>query len=88
MDLFVVPKVLFRLLYGLLILRHSRREILWLGVGGMHSVRAIEQVIGLENYGKTLTVITCPSMQEGNYREDDDDDEEALAERWTPRFHR
>jgi hypothetical protein len=31
MDLFVVP-TLFRLLYGLLILRHGRRQILWLGV--------------------------------------------------------
>jgi transposase InsO family protein len=32
MDLFVVPTVSFRLLYGLLILQHSRREILWLAV--------------------------------------------------------
>ncbi len=31
MDLFVVPKISFRLLYGLLILRHDRRQILWLG---------------------------------------------------------
>jgi transposase InsO family protein len=30
-DLFVVPTVSFRLLYGLLILRHDRRQILWLG---------------------------------------------------------
>jgi hypothetical protein len=32
MDLFVVPTVSFRLLYGLLIVRPDRREILWLGV--------------------------------------------------------
>ena len=32
MDLFVVPTISFRLLYGFLILRHSRREILWLNV--------------------------------------------------------
>jgi hypothetical protein len=31
MDLFVVPTISFQLLYGLLILRHGRREILWLG---------------------------------------------------------
>src|SRR6187399_1352975 len=31
-DLFVVPTISFRLLYGLLILRHDRRRILWLGV--------------------------------------------------------
>ena len=32
MDLFVVSTISFRLLYGLLIMRHSRRELLWLGV--------------------------------------------------------
>ena len=31
-DLFVVPTLSFRLLYGLLILWHGRRQILWLGV--------------------------------------------------------
>jgi Integrase core domain len=31
-DLFVVPTVSFRLLYGLLIMGHVRRQILWLGV--------------------------------------------------------
>ena len=34
MDLFVVPTMSFRLLFGLLILRHDRREIVWLGVTG------------------------------------------------------
>src|SRR5271155_2083256 len=32
MVLFVVPTISFRLLYGLLILQHGRRQILWLGV--------------------------------------------------------
>ena len=32
MDLFVNPTISFRLLYGFLILRHSRREVLRLGV--------------------------------------------------------
>jgi hypothetical protein len=32
MDVFVVPTVSFRLLYGLLIMAHGRRQILWLGV--------------------------------------------------------
>ena len=31
MDLFVVPTVSFRLLYGFLIMGHARRRILWLG---------------------------------------------------------
>ena len=32
MDLLVVPTVSFRLLYGMLIIGHGRRQILWLGV--------------------------------------------------------
>jgi hypothetical protein len=32
MDLFVVPTISFQLLYGLLILRHDRRCVLWMGV--------------------------------------------------------
>ena len=32
MDLFVVPTISFRLLYGLLIMCDGRRQILWLGV--------------------------------------------------------
>src|SRR5437870_3861591 len=32
MDLFVFPTISFRLLYGVLILQHDRRQILWLGV--------------------------------------------------------
>ena len=32
MDLFVVPTISFRLLYGLLIVGHGRRQILWFGV--------------------------------------------------------
>jgi hypothetical protein len=31
-DMFVVPTISFRLLYGFLVLRHARRELLWLGV--------------------------------------------------------
>jgi hypothetical protein len=30
--MFVVPTISFRLLYGLLVLRHSRRQLVWLGV--------------------------------------------------------
>jgi len=32
MDLFVVPTISFRLLYGLLIMGHGRRHILWFGI--------------------------------------------------------
>src|SRR3989442_11015293 len=32
MALYLVPTISFRLLYGFLILQHSRRELLWLAV--------------------------------------------------------
>src|SRR5215471_14647153 len=32
MDLFLVPTISFRMLYGLLILQHGRRQLLWVGV--------------------------------------------------------
>jgi hypothetical protein len=35
--MFVVPTISFRLLYGLLILRQSRRELLWREDGRKHS---------------------------------------------------
>ena len=58
----------------------------WLG--GTVQFARLEQVVGLGNYGKTLTVITCPSVQDETYGEDDGEDEEDLAARWTPRFHK
>ncbi len=58
----------------------------WLG--GSRSVRGTEEVIGLGGYGKTLTVLTCPSLIDETYQEDDGDDEEDLIDRWTPRFRR
>jgi hypothetical protein len=44
MDLFVVPTISFRLLYGLLIVGHGRREILWFGVTAPHSERWIHSL--------------------------------------------
>jgi IrrE N-terminal-like domain len=58
----------------------------WLG--GSRSVKATEQVVGLGSYGKTLTVLACPSLQDETYHEDDGDDDGDLVERWTPRFRR
>src|SRR5262249_55194309 len=43
MDMFVVPTVSFRLLYGLLILQHARRELLWLGVTAHPSAQWVAQ---------------------------------------------
>jgi Zn-dependent peptidase ImmA (M78 family) len=58
----------------------------WLG--GVRSVKALEEVIGLGSYGKTLTVLTCPSIQDRIDEEEDNDDEDSLIEQWTPRFRR
>jgi hypothetical protein len=58
----------------------------WLGC--RKSVPATEEVIGLGGYGKTMTVLTCPSLVDETYQDDDEDEESALEERWTPRFRR
>src|SRR3979490_1133907 len=50
MDLFLVPTISFRLLYGFLILRHSRHELLWLGVTAHPSAQWISPQL-TEAYG-------------------------------------
>jgi hypothetical protein len=45
MDLFVVRTISFRLLYGLLILRHDRRRILWMGVTAHPTAEWIAQQV-------------------------------------------
>jgi len=56
--------------------------------GGVRSVQALEEAIGLGGYGKTLTVLVCPSIH-GDIEEDEDgDDEEKLVDQWTPRLRR
>ena len=44
-DLFVVPTISFRLLYGLLVLRHDRRRILWMGVTAHPTAEWIAQQV-------------------------------------------
>ena len=57
-DLFVVPTISFRLLYGLLSLRHDRRNILLLGVTGHPTTdwitRQLNEAIGWEFTPKYL----------------------------------
>ncbi len=50
MDLFVVPTISFRLLYGFLILQHSRRELVWLCVTARPSAHWIARQL-TEAYG-------------------------------------
>ena len=54
MDLFVVPTISFRLLYGLLILQHGRRQILWLGVTAHPTAEWIARQL-TEAYGWTAS---------------------------------
>lgn len=58
----------------------------WLG--GTRSVEASEEIIGLGQYGKTLTVLTCPSLVDKTYQDEDEDEDADLEERWTPLFKR
>jgi hypothetical protein len=48
----VVPTISFRLLYGLLLLHHDRRQILWLGVTAHPTVdrRGVPTPIGELSY--------------------------------------
>jgi hypothetical protein len=50
MDLFVVPTISFQLLYGLLILKHGRREILCLAATAHPSAEWISRQL-MEAYG-------------------------------------
>jgi hypothetical protein len=50
--------------------------------------RVIEEVVGLGQYGRTLTVLTCTSLTTRLEVAEDDDDEDSLIEDWTPRFRR
>jgi Zn-dependent peptidase ImmA (M78 family) len=52
--------------------------------GGNRSVSINEDVIGLGNYGKTLTVLYGIDLPDA----EEEEDEAALIESWTPRFRR
>ena len=54
MDLFVVPTISFRLLYGLLILDHDRRQILWLGVTARHPARGFPRALRRTAYATAI----------------------------------
>jgi hypothetical protein len=58
LDLFVVPTMSFRLLFGLLILRHDRREMLWLAATAHPTAewiaRQVTEAVGWEKPPKYL----------------------------------
>jgi hypothetical protein len=47
-----------------------------------------EEVVGLGQYGRTLTVLTCKKLGLHNDNPDDEIDDETLIESWTPGFRR
>ncbi len=56
---------------------------------GERSHRVREEVVGLGNYGRTLTVLTCSSLSQRPEADDDDETEEAaLIDSWTLRFRK
>lgn len=55
-------------------------------MGGERVYRVKEEVVGLGQYGRTLTVLNCRTLSTDPGGDDEEDDEEALIERWTPQF--
>jgi len=47
-----------------------------------------EEVVGLGQYGRTLTILACKNLSLRAEAEDPEDDEDALIESCTPRFRR
>jgi hypothetical protein len=57
-------------------------------MGGERVYRITEEVVGLGQYGRTLTTLTCNNLSLRAEAEEAEDDEEALIESWTPRFRK
>jgi hypothetical protein len=57
-DMFVVPTISFQQLYGFLVLRHSRRELLWLGVTTHPSAEWIARQLTEASAGMNRHVIS------------------------------
>ena len=64
-DLFVVPTLSFRLLYGVLILKHGRRQMLWLGMTAHPTAewiaRQLTEACGWEPVPNTSSAIVTVS---------------------------
>lgn len=58
----------------------------WLDTERGYSVT--EEIVGLGQYGRTLTVLTCGSLTARPEEGADEDDEQQLIDSWTPRFRK
>ncbi|HEY0329907.1 MAG TPA: ImmA/IrrE family metallo-endopeptidase [Rhodopseudomonas sp.] len=56
-------------------------------MGGERTYRVREDVLGLGQYGRTLTVLTCEGLSAEKESEYDSEDDE-LIESWTPKFRK
>lgn len=54
---------------------------------GERIYRVVEEVVGLGQYGRTLTILTCASLGE-EPDEGEEQENEDLFDRWTPKFRR
>jgi hypothetical protein len=51
--------------------------------------RLTEEVAGLGQYGRTLTLLTCSNLtMRIEEADDDEDDDDALIESWTPKIQK
>lgn len=59
-------------------------------MGGEQVYRVEEEVVGLGQYGRTLTVLTCKPLSQDfdPHADDEEESDESMVERWTPKFHR
>ena len=55
---------------------------------GERVYRVVEEVVGLGQYGRTLTVLTRKSLTMRVEESEDEEDEDVLIESWTPRFRK
>lgn len=53
---------------------------------GERVYRITEEVVGLGNYSRTLTVLTCKTLTMRVEETEDGEEEESLIKSWTPRF--
>jgi predicted transcriptional regulator len=62
-------------------------------MGGDQTYRVREEVVGLGQYGRTLTILSCAALSadhgyddEGEEDEEEEEEEEEVVARWTPKF--
>ena len=55
---------------------------------GERVYQVTEEAVGLGQYGRTLTVLTCKNLSMRVEEAEDDEDEDTLIDSWTPKFRR